>query len=559
MDAKFCRLMISGLIAFYLLAETASAALLSPADRLTIQQRQRELLEQHQQQRHELQRSLSPLIKSAAPPLAPATGPCFKLTTITLHGANHLPDADKQRLLKPFQQQCSGIAQIQTLVQQVSNWYLSRGFITSRAFVNEQDLSQGELSVMVLEGRLEDILLEHQHAAMLKMAFPALKGNILNLRDIEQGMEQINRLRQRPVEIEILPGSKAGYSLVNLTATPQFPLDLGLGFDNSGQKSTGVGQLNASVTGNNLLGLADQWFVFGATSSDFASDHYARSLQSGFSLPYGYWLLNYSYAWSDYLSAIENNGFNWLSSGDQQTHRLALDRVIYRSGEIKSGVSLGVTHRLNRNYLNDVLLESSSRKLSTVTLGLNHSQKLWHGFATLNPVWTRGVPWFGAENDQGKTADAPQAEFNKFSLAGSYYLPLTQYWTYVGSFYGQWTADRLYGSERLTIGGDASVRGFKEQYLSGDIGGYWRNEIDRTLFTLPLTGSVSALAAIDGGWLRHDRQDAWASGTLWGAAIGVNSRSRYYSSQFTLGWPLASPHWLEPDRLSIGYRINLVW
>ena len=38
---------------------------------------------------------------------------------------------------------------------------------------------------------------------------------------------------------------------------------LGLGFDNSGQKSTGTGQVNGSLTGNNLLGLADQWFVAG--------------------------------------------------------------------------------------------------------------------------------------------------------------------------------------------------------------------------------------------------------------------------------------------------------
>lgn len=33
----------------------------------------------------------------------------------------------------------------------------------------------------------------------------------------------------------------------NLTAKPEFPLSASLGFDNSGQKSTGTGQLNASL------------------------------------------------------------------------------------------------------------------------------------------------------------------------------------------------------------------------------------------------------------------------------------------------------------------------
>ncbi len=40
----------------------------------------------------------------------------------------------------------------------------------------------------------------------LTMAFPGLEGHILNLRDIEQGMEQINRTRATPVQIEIQPG-----------------------------------------------------------------------------------------------------------------------------------------------------------------------------------------------------------------------------------------------------------------------------------------------------------------------------------------------------------------
>ncbi|MNO06637.1 Hemolysin transporter protein ShlB precursor [compost metagenome] len=71
-------------------------------------------------------------------------------------------------------------------------------------------------------------------------------------------MEQINRLRSQPVQIEILPGEKPGYSIVNLTATPEFPLSVSLGFDNRGQKSTGTGQLNGALTGNNLLGLADK-------------------------------------------------------------------------------------------------------------------------------------------------------------------------------------------------------------------------------------------------------------------------------------------------------------
>ncbi len=533
------------------------ANMLSPADRDTIQQQQRELLQQNQQQRQELQRSLTPT-RPEAPAVTASGGPCFTINTIRLEGANHLPASAQQKLTQSYQQRCLDLGQIQTLVQQISDWYIERGYITSRAFLTEQDLSQGELKLLVLEGRLEKILLDQRDDRMLRMAFPGLVGNILNLRDIEQGMEQINRLRQQPVQIEILPGSQPGYSVVNLTAKPEFPLMLGLGFDNSGQKSTGTGQINGSLTGNNLLGLADQWFVSGARSSDFANDHDARSVQAGASLPYGYWLVDYNYSYSDYLSTIDNRGFDWQSSGDSQTHRFNVSRVLFRNSDMKTGLALGLTHRINRNYLNDVRLDSSSRKLTSVSLGVSHSQKLWGGFATLNPSYSRGVPWLGAENDSGKVSEAPKAEFDKYSLSSSYYLPLAQGWTYLTSFYGQWTPDRLYGSERLTIGGESSVRGFKEQYLSGDKGGYWRNEVNWSPFSLPYLGDITVLAAVDGGYLSHDSLDSYASGTLWGGAVGLGSRNRYFSSQFTVGWPLAHPSWLEPDRVSVYYRINIV-
>ncbi|HDX3908406.1 TPA: ShlB/FhaC/HecB family hemolysin secretion/activation protein, partial [Enterobacter asburiae] len=117
----------------------------------------------------------------------------------------------------------------------ISDWYISRGYITSRAFLTEQDLSGGQLNIVVLEGRLEAIRLEGETPRMLKMAFPGRTGGILNLRDIEQGMEQINRLRAEPVQIEILPGTQAGYSIVNLTGKPEFPLSASVSLDNSGQ------------------------------------------------------------------------------------------------------------------------------------------------------------------------------------------------------------------------------------------------------------------------------------------------------------------------------------
>jgi hemolysin activation/secretion protein len=534
-----------------------SARAISPSDRDAVVQQQKQLLEQNQQQRDELLRTLRPQPSRPASTLS-VTGPCFTLTHITLANATLLSDRARSRLVTPYLNRCLGVPQINQLVSEISDWYLHRGYITSRAFLSEQNLSSGQLIISVMEGRLQQVRLAGTPARTLNMVFPGLDGGILNLRDIEQGMEQINRVRSQPVQIEILPGDRPGYSIVNLTATPESPFSVSLNVDNSGQKSTGTGQFSSSLTGNNLLGLADKWLVSGGRSSDFSSSHDAQNFQASLSLPYGYSLFDYSYSWSHYLSTINNNGFNWASTGDSVTHRVNAARVLFRNGDIKTGVSLGLTHQMSHNYLNEAKLDSSSRKLTSLQFGLNHTQKILRGVATLNPAFSHGVPWLGAENDHGKNGGMPKAEFKKWSVNGSFQLPATNDLWWLTSVYGQWSPDRLYGSERLTIGGESSVRGFKEQYLSGDKGGYWRNELNYTLFTLPFIGRVTSIVAFDGGWLQKDGNDPWASGTLWGAAVGLSSSNRYYASQFTVGAPVKYPDWLTPDRVSIYYRIAFV-
>jgi hemolysin activation/secretion protein len=447
------------------------------------------------------------------------------------------------------------MAKITELTTHISDWYISRGYITSRAFLTEQDLSHGQLNIVVLEGKLEEIRLEGKTPLMLKMAFPGREGRILNLRDIEQGMEQINRLRAEPVQIEILPGSRPEYSVVNLSAKPEFPLSATISLDNSGQESTGENQLNGALYANNLLGLADQWFISGGRSSDFASSYDAQNVQAGVSLPFGYGLLDYSYAWSNYRTTIDNMGFNWVSTGDTKTHRVNASWVVFRNGDIKTGIAAGIVQRSSRNWLNDAPLQSSTRNLSSLVLGITHTQKMAGGVATFNPTWSHGMPWFNAETDDDKTGDEPRAEFRKWSLNASFQRPLANNLWWLTSAYGQWSPDRLYGSERLTLGGESSVRGFKEQYLSGDNGGYWRNELGYSLLTLPLIGQVNATVAVDGGWLEKDREDRFASGTLWGASVGLSSAGRRYSSQISVGTPLHYPDWLGPDHVTVNWRI----
>lgn len=533
------------------------AAPVTPGDLDVIQNQQQQRLQQDQQQRDALTQAHQVELQKTES--APASGPCFEINQISLQQASLITPDTQKRLVAPYINQCLSLDRINQLVRAISEWYVQRGYITSRAFLTEQNLSHGTLNITVLEGKLEAIHLQGASARQLNMAFPTRAGRILNLRDIEQGMEQINRLRTTPVQIEIIPSTQPGYSIVNLTSTPEFPLTLGLNMDNSGQRSTGIGQLSGSLVGNDLLGVADRWFVSGGRSSAFSDWRDAQNFQAGVSVPYGYGLLDYSYSWSNYHSRFNANSFDWYSNGDNISNRLSGSWVLFRNGQIKTGLQLGLNHYVSHNWLNQTLLQSSSRKLTSLQIGFNHTQKIAGGVATLNPMLSRGMPWFDAESDKGKSDDFPKAEFRKWSVSSSYQRPVTQKMWWLSSFYAQWSPDRLYGSERLTIGGENSVRGYKEQYLSGDVGGYLRNELNYSLFTLPAIGEVSTTLALDGGWLQSDKQDRYAAGTLWGSSLGLGTRNAHVSTQLSLGIPVSYPNYLAPDRLSVYARVGLVF
>lgn len=528
----------------------------SPVDRNEIQQQQNLLLQQSDQQRDALRR-LTPDTKASASKPSDTSGPCFTIRTITLRGTTVLSRSVQQSLTEPWSGRCMTLADINQLIHAVSNEYISRGFITSRAFIQPQDLSKGVLVLDILEGKLEKIELDHQQPLMLKTVFPHLQGEILNLRDIEQGMEQINRLSAYQVQIDIQPGSQIGYSIVQLTRQKRFPLLASVGIDNSGQKSTGENQLFANLTADNLLRIADQWYIGGTNSLNYGTSHDANSFMAGVSVPYGYWTINYDYSYNDYRNYFWNRSYQWRSTGSTVTQRFGVQRVLFRNGQMKTALLMGVTHREGENQLNETRLDASSRQVSSFMLGINQSQKLLGGLATFNPAWTRGTTWFGAESDRGKSDDAPRAEFVKWSLASSYYHPITSSVSYLTSLYGQYSEDVLYGSEQMTLGGESSVRGFKEQYLSGNRGGYWRNEVSWQAFSASVPGNVSFTLALDGGWLPHDKRQPYSNGTLWGTSVGVASANRWLSNQFTIGLPLAYPDSLAPDHLVFYYRVGL--
>ena len=530
----------------YFLSACISAAVINTADRDIIERKQRELLEQAQHQREDLQKSTK--ITISQPEKMPTEDNiCHRVRDIVFQNADHLSWSVKARLKKPLQGSCLTLTDINKLVHDTTNSYVQRGYITSRAWLPEQNIADGMLIISVDEGRVEDITLDGENTLALQMAFPNISGSVLNLRDIEQGMDQLNRLPSQQVTIDILPGKQPGYSSVRLRRTQQrLPATFMLSADNDGQKSTGTGQINANITLDNLLRLAEQWSFSASRDSGYRHDRRSRRINGGVSIPYGYWLFSYQMAWSDFYQHIPVQDTRYRYQGEVTTQRLGLNRVLLRDGQQKMALDLGLSRRRTDNKLAGQRLKNSSVTLTSLTTGINYSRALGGGYLTFNPSISHGLRYFGATEDEEDSPYSPRSQFRKLALSASYFYPLTPSLYYLTSAYGQTSADNLYESERISVGGQYSVRGFKQQYLNGNRGAYWRNELNWRFEPLPIVGDISLIGAIDGGWL-HNENHLVDGGTILGTAIGLAMNNREFSQSFTIGKPLVYPASLQPD------------
>jgi len=214
----------------------AADPILSPIDTDLIRDRQERLLQDQQKRLDELQQL--PNTSSAAKLELTDETRCFDVKEINLQGATHISTSTQNKLLKPFVSQCLGASGIDTLLKTITGHYLNQGYVTSRAYLPEQDLTSGILQIIVIEGRLQGFEpSELTSKRELWMTFPGKTGEILNLRELEQQIEQLGRLPSRLAQLQLVPGKTMGSSQVKLSGQRDKSWRIGANRHNNGDRS----------------------------------------------------------------------------------------------------------------------------------------------------------------------------------------------------------------------------------------------------------------------------------------------------------------------------------
>jgi hemolysin activation/secretion protein len=417
----------------------------------------------------------------------PKEDACVELHSIRLVGARSADFWFVQRYLSQYAGRCVGHEGIHLIVRRAGDLILERGFVTTRLGLAEQDLSGGTLTITLAPGVIHAIrTADDTPVDAWQWALPMRPGDLLNVRDIEQGLEQMRRVPSQDVRIDIAPADAPGQSDLVLTVKRNHPWRLVATLDDSGARATGLYQAGLNLAIDNPL-RANDLLSLGVTHDVLnGSGRGSQGLNANYSIPRGNWLFTASLYGYRYNQIVEGSTQAFTSKGTSKSVDLIAQRLLHRNSHSKTTVELHVGKRWAHSYIEDVELDSQRRDMTMLETAITHRRYVGNAQLDLRLGERFGVPWFGGQRDPaGHRSDDPTFKYYLTTLDASLNLPFAlgkQPMQWTSEFHGQYSNNPLYGSEYLSIGGRYTVRGFDgDQTLAAEKGSYWRNT-----FSLPL-------------------------------------------------------------------------
>lgn len=491
--------------------------------------------------------------------------PCFKIDRLQLTGdeenrfgwlldAAAGPGGDDSLVGR-----CVGGQGINLALRRVQNALIAKGYITSRVVAAPQDLKGGTLTFNLNLGRIHAMRFAGDGDAptSLRTAVPARPGDILNLRDIEQALENFKRVPSADADIKIEPAEAPNESDLVITYRKTSPLRATISADDSGTKATGKYQGNATVAYDNPLSLND--LVYLSLGHDLGGNGGGRgteAVMAHYSVPFGYWnaalTLNRNRDHQTVAGAFENYTYRGTNSNVE----LKLSRLVYRDGSRKTTASLAAFRRASRNFIDDTEVEVQHRVVGGWIAALNHREFVGAGTVDATLSHKVGTGAFGTITAPEEAFGEGTSHFRLTTAEVALELPFAlgeQKLMYQGSLRGQWNHTRLTPQDMFIIGGRYTVRGFDgDLVLSAERGWLMRNEVSLSLGAI----GMETYLGVDYGEVGGPSSGLLLGKRLAGAVVGVRGTFKGMGYEFFVGAPLAKPTGFKTASATTGFRLS---
>ena len=496
-----------------------------------------------------------------APALSPGELPAqVRVQTLAVIGSTVFSPETLQSVLAAYENRTLTIEELQQAADAVTQLYLNEGFITSRAILPNQTVTDGQVQIQVIEGGLEEIRVDgSDRLANYVRNRIALGGtrplNQLRLED------QLRLLRSSPlfenVEASLRAGSDVGQSILVVRVTPAKAFSGSLSVDTLSPRSVGPYRVGGTVQYLNLAGLGDTLSAAAYRSNTGGSQIYDLNYEVPVNAMDGTVRLRIAPN-SFRITDPREPTFALDLQGSTDVYEILYRQPLIRTPREELALSTGFRYRSGNALIAGFV--TTPTITSVLTFGQDYLRRDLSGAWALRSQFRLGTGLFNATS----RADA-QADGQFFSWLGQVQRQQVINPNHLLIIQGdlQLSPDALLGSEQFFIGGQQSVRGYFQNARFGDNG--LRLSVENRIALVRDEGNnpiaqVSPFLETGYVWSSGGNTQVTDQNFLLGTGAGVIlTPLENLTARMDLGIPLVSANRLvsdQPQGLRVYFNVN---
>lgn len=430
----------------------------------------------------------------------------------------------------------------------VTQLYLDNGYVTSGAILPANTpFTNGVVSLRAIEGRLEDI--QVNGTRRLQSSYVSSRLGIaakapLNQEKLLQGLQllQLNPLIQT-IRADLQAGTVPGANLLVVDVIEEDSFDVAVDLNNSRSPSVGSFRRGISVRENNLLGLGD------AIAVGYVNTAGSNEFNGRYTLPVSPYDTTLTLAASIADNNVIEDPFDELDiSSDSSNYSITLEHPLIREPSRQLDLGIGLSRQFSQTELGIFgpfpLSAGADNEGKTVTSTLRFSQA-WTQRDTKQVTSLRSQFSLGLGNFLNGTinnaADLPDNNFFAWQGQAQWVRGLGGDALFLLRGGVQLTGDSLLSSEKFGLGGQATVRGYRQEELLTDNGLQASAEVRFPILRIAsLKSTVQAAPFIDFGHGWNESGFNPDPNTLIGVGAGLIWEQPNLNARLDWGIPLIS-------------------
>jgi hemolysin activation/secretion protein len=404
------------------------------------------------------------------------------------------------------------LEEIDRIAAKITAIYRREGYTVARAFVPAQRVEDGLVTIQIIEGQISNTSFKGQWRYRKNFLQPYFDDFIRNKDGqlvTDAGMERqlllLNDLPGLKARATLVPGEKFGTTDVNVELKEKL-FDAFLGFSNPGSKETGENRIDAGASVNNPFTLGDQLTLRALQSTD----DLFKYQRVGYSFPIGSDGIRLA------LSTLTTDyklGGNFAAldiSGKVRSSDITISYPYLRTRSQNIIGALQFRRTSTQQNVLGVPFSSSSLPLAVASVYSNwvHEDS---SATSLNMAYSTNMWRNGSVAGQDHVASKVDAEVTHLTGA-------TRYWDFYFRGQGVYSASALPDTEKFSLGGSESIRGYPTAQVRGDGGYLVTMELRRQWRLASVPGYISVFADTGGvknkGFTGTDRLSSIGAGLV---------------------------------------------